>query len=357
MANCEKPYPGGCVPEALKPERFRHRAMQQLAAIVESSEDAILTKDLDGFITTWNFGAERLFGYTPEEAIGEPITMIIPEDRHDEETDILARLRRGERIEHYETVRQRREGGLVDVSLTVSPLKDENGTIIGASSIARDITERRRAFERQQLLLREMEHRIKNVFSLAGSLVALSARSAETPTELAETVQQRLGALARAHSMTLPSRGEASEDGTRAMTLHGLLHTILSPFLGGDETKRLRVSGEDLMLAPSAVTPLALALNELATNAAKHGALASPTGRISFDSRDEGDHVALSWTEHLEVSASPPTEHEGFGSQLTRMTLERQLGGTISREWQPNGLAVTVVIDREKIEANGSDTR
>jgi len=118
---------------------------QRLALIVESSDDAIVSKDLDGIIKTWNPGAERLFGYTAEEVIGKPITLLIPMDRHDEESDILSRLRRGKRVDHYETVRRRKDGSLVEVSLTVSPLKNAEGRIIGASKIARDITARRQA--------------------------------------------------------------------------------------------------------------------------------------------------------------------------------------------------------------------
>ncbi len=104
-------------------------AAQQLAAIVESSDDAILTKDLNGTITSWNRGAEQLFGYTAEEAIGRSVTMLIPDDRIDEEPDILQRLRRGEKIDHYETVRQRKDGSHVHISLSVSPLRDENGNV------------------------------------------------------------------------------------------------------------------------------------------------------------------------------------------------------------------------------------
>ena len=116
-----------------------------IAAIVESPEDAVLTKDLDGIITSWNRGATRLFGYEAEEVIGKPVTILIPTERLDEETTILTRIRRGERIDHYETVRQRKDGSAVHISLTVSPVKDPNGRTVGASKIARDITDRRRA--------------------------------------------------------------------------------------------------------------------------------------------------------------------------------------------------------------------
>jgi PAS domain S-box-containing protein len=116
----------------------------RLAAIVESSDDAIISKDLDGVIRSWNAGAQRLFGYTPEEVIGKPITLIIPPDHLDEEPQIINRLQRGERVDHFETIRRRKDGSLIDVSLTISPVKDAHGKVIGASKIARDITERHR---------------------------------------------------------------------------------------------------------------------------------------------------------------------------------------------------------------------
>jgi PAS domain S-box-containing protein len=117
-----------------------------LSAIVDSSDDAIISKNLDGVITSWNKGAERLFGYTSEEAIGKTVAeLLIPDDRQDEEPDILNRLRRGERVDHFETVRRRKHGAMLDVSLTISPMRDAQGRIIGASKIARDISERKRA--------------------------------------------------------------------------------------------------------------------------------------------------------------------------------------------------------------------
>ena len=116
-----------------------------LSAIVDSSDDAIVSKDLNGVINSWNKGAERLFGYTAEEAVGQPIKIIIPFERWGEESDILARIHRGERVHHFETVRKRKDGSFIDISLTISPVKDAQGTIIGASKIARDITDRKRA--------------------------------------------------------------------------------------------------------------------------------------------------------------------------------------------------------------------
>src|ERR1700746_293634 len=126
-----------------------------LAAIVASSDDAIVSKNLNGIITSWNHSAERIFGYTAEEAIGRPITLVIPLDRRQEEVEILAKLRRGERVDHFETVRIRKDGTLLNISLTISPVRDLNGNVTGASKVARDITDRKRAEE----ALRESENR------------------------------------------------------------------------------------------------------------------------------------------------------------------------------------------------------
>ncbi|WP_225668891.1 PAS domain S-box protein [Bradyrhizobium hereditatis] len=134
---------------------------QQLASIVESSDDAIISKDLDGIIRTWNSGAERLFGYSAGEVIGKPVTILFPPGREDEEPGILARIRRGERTHHYETVRRHKDGSLLDISLTVSPVRDGTGNIVGASKIARDITDRKQA-ERK---LSESEQRLSELLA------------------------------------------------------------------------------------------------------------------------------------------------------------------------------------------------
>lgn len=136
-----------------------------LASIVESSDDAIISKDLNGIITSWNAGAERIFGYKAEEIVGHSVLELIPADRQDEEPGILARLRRGERIDHYETVRQRKDGTLVEVSLTVSPMKGDDGKVFGASKIAHDITDRKRA-QRIQHALYELASTVNSAMAL-----------------------------------------------------------------------------------------------------------------------------------------------------------------------------------------------
>jgi PAS domain S-box-containing protein len=183
----------------------QNSAARFLAAIVESSDDAIVSKNLQGVIQSWNGGAERLFGYTAEEAIGRHVSLVIPADRMDEETQILARICANERVEHFETVRKRKDGRLIDVSLTISPIRDEAGHVIGASKIARDIGERKQAEERIYSLLAQLQKtdRLKDEFlavlahELRGPLAPLKnmlqiMKSAEGNVEVLKQVQSTM---------------------------------------------------------------------------------------------------------------------------------------------------------------------
>ena len=323
-------------------------AAQRLAAIVESSGDAIVSKDLNGIITSWNKGAERLFGYTAEEAVGQPVIMLIPADRQDEEEMILSRVRSGRRVDHYETIRQRKDGTQLNISLTVSPIRAPDGTIVGASKIARDITERAEAQQQQQLLLREMNHRIKNLLTLSSGLVSLSARYAETPAELAGAVQERLGALARAQEMVVPS---TAGDAERSTTLRALIKTIVSPYdtPQGSGPSRIEINGCDTEIAGRAVTGFALLLHELATNAAKYGGLSTETGRVEIDCQEDGDTLVIGWRERGGPPVDPAREGSGFGSVLSRATVQSQLRGTLTREWHPDGLFVRLTAPKARL--------
>jgi PAS domain S-box-containing protein len=327
-------------------------AAQRYAAIVESSDDAILAKDLDGMIINWNRGAERLFGYTANEAIGKPVAMLIPMDRQGEEANILSRIRRGERIDHYETIRRRKDGSLIEISLSVSPIRSRDGRIIGAAKIARDITERRRAEERQNLLVKEMDHRVKNLFALASSLVTLSARTAATPTELASAVAGRLHALGRAHALTVRLSSDAAPGSGQRTTLHALIRTIVAPYDAGADGGRSRsvVSGPDVSIAGSALTSFALLLHEFATNAAKYGSFSTPDGRVDISCAEDGDRFVLTWTESGGPTVTRQTDGEGFGTALAKVTVRGQLGGDISRDWKPQGISIRLVVQKDRLD-------
>ena len=268
------------ITERERSDEKRRRAdesAQRLAAIVASSDDAIISKDLNGVITSWNQAAERLFGYAPVEVIGKSITILIPAERLDEEPVILGRIREGEVMDHYETVRRRKDGSLLDISLTVSPIKNAEGRIVGVSKIARDITEKRRAEERQQLLIQEMAHRVKNLFAVSSGVVSLSARYAGNSEDLATAIRERLGALSRAHALTLPKTTGDALEATRPTTLHTLIRTIMLPYEEEIDGKAARVAihGSDVPVAAGVITNLALLVHEFATNAVKYGALSN----------------------------------------------------------------------------------
>ncbi|MBB3660200.1 PAS domain S-box-containing protein [Rhizobium sp. BK650] len=323
-----------------------HDAAAFLAAIVESSDDAIISKSLQGIITTWNKSAERVFGYTAEEAVGRPITMLIPQDRMDEEPTILARISAGERVDHFETIRRRKDGTLIDISLTISPIRDGNGRIIGASKIARDISDRRRAAQHQDLLLREMHHRVKNLFAITGSIITLAARTAQTPAELATGMKDRLVALSRAHEMTLPSftGGEAFVE--QSTTLFTLLSSLLSPF-EDEGSRRWQLHGEDAQISADRVTSLALLFHEYATNAVKYGALSVPEGRLDVTLTSRPDSFEVAWRE---TNAAPGSEtkdtEKGFGTTLEQMVV-RTLNAQVSRDWHPDGLLIRLTVPRD----------
>jgi PAS domain S-box-containing protein len=303
-----------------------------LAAIVESSDDAIISNTLDGIITSWNPAAQRLFGYCPEEVIGRPISILAPPDRENEMPANLQRIRRGEKVDRYETVRRRKDGSLVDISLTVSPIRDEAGRIVGASKIARDITARRRAEERQQLLSAELSHRVKNLFAVVQVLAERSASKAMSAAECIQAFRGRLQALNVAHNALIAENWNWA-------SLASLVQTALEPYLG--EGDRIRLHIQDLRLNPEFALTLALGLNELATNAVKYGALASPGGRITLTAHVEaggsGDEFRLLWQEDGGPSVAAPAR-AGFGTAMLSQAIEYQHHGKVELDWRKEGL-------------------
>jgi PAS domain S-box-containing protein len=310
--------------------------MQRLAAIVDSSQDAIISKDLNSTIETWNRGAEQLFGYTAEEAIGKPITILIPPVLQDEEAVIIGRIRQGEGVHHYETVRQHKDGRLLDISLTVSPIRDASGRIVGASKIARDITQRKQAEERQQLLINELNHRVKNTLAVVQSLARQSlGRDADGPAYA--RFEARLVTLSRAHDLLTQENWEGAD-------MQEVVTRTLAPHCANED--RLHVSGQALRVSPGMALSLSMALHELCTNAVKHGALSNPSGRVSVawsvDEVDGMPHLTLRWREFGGPKVKKPAT-SGFGTRLLERGLARELDASVQIAFKPSGLVCIIL--------------
>ena len=296
-------------------EKSRQQAEQTsrlLASIIENSDDAIISKDLNGIVSSWNQGAELLFGYTAEEMIGKPMTTVYPPDRQDEELTILERIRRGERVHHYETVRQRKDGTLIGVSLTISPVKDGFGRVVGASKIARDVTERRAALARQEMLISEIQHRTKNLFAVVQSVVARSFAGKATVAEAQSAVMNRLASLGKTHLLLMDQEWQGAE-------LAEIVQAEMNPF-----GNRVLASGPSLVLSAKAAQNFSLALHELATNAAKYGSLSSTTGRVyitwTITETNGIPHLTFRWQERGGPPVVRPAQ-QGFGSAVLEQVM------------------------------------
>jgi PAS domain S-box-containing protein len=339
-------------------------AQNRLAAIVESSDDAIVSKNLDGVITSWNKAAERMFGYTAEEAIGENITLIIPPDRLDEEVDILARIRVGERVDHFETVRKRKDGTLFDIAVTISPVKDSTGRIIGASKVGRDISEHKR-----------MERALKDV-ELSGRLLQLQD---EEKRRLARELHDGAGQLLAALSINISAvakekarlsprvRRCAEENGSlieqaisEIRTVSYLLHPPLLDELGlksalGEyvhgfgERSNVRVSLElptDLERLPHNVElSLFRIVQECLTNIHRHSGsatarvrLSRTAGEVQLEVTDQGRGIDRETEENF---LAGKTSGVGLRGMLERV---RQIGGTLQIKSNGKGTSVQAVL-------------
>jgi len=278
-----------------------------LAAIVESSDDAIASKTLDGIVTSWNPAATRLFGYEPDEIVGRPITTIIPPELHAEEVEILARLRRGERIDHYETVRLAKDGRRIDISLTISPIRGEDDTIIGASKVARDITERKRdegllreADRRKDEFLATLAHELRNPLApiCAAAELLKHAKSLAPELRAATAILER---QARQMTHLVDDLLDVSRITSGRIRLHPepvelkeLLKTIIDTYRHSAETARHQValvaSAESVYVSGDRIR-LTQVISNIFHNAVKY---TPPGGKIEIALRTADQHAVVS---------------------------------------------------------------
>jgi len=306
-------------------------------AILESATDyAIITIDSDARVTGWNTGARNLFGWTETEALGMDSRLTFtPEDRErvQPEVEIARALARG-RAEN-ERWHMRKDGSRFWGSGLLLPLRGAQAG--GFLKIMLDRTDRREAEQRQSVLIRELAHRVKNTLAL---ILAMARQTGLTAADLAaflDSFEGRLRALAAAHDLV-------SEAGWRSTSLNDLARTALAAHdePGGG---RIRISVQELPVNPAAAQSLVLALHELATNAAKHGALSAPGGEVILEGRVEaasdGEELVLAWREAGGPSAVEPRE-PGFGTTLLEQVAAYQHNGRIAFDWRPEGLTCTM---------------
>jgi len=319
--------------------RESEQRLRWLASIVVSSHDAIISKDMSGTITTWNDAAELLFGYTSEEVIGRPITILIPPDRQTEELSILERISRGDRIENYETVRRRKDGSSIDVSLTISPVRNAEGRIVGASKIARDITARKRAEAREKMLTAELDHRVKNILAQVAAIAQFTREGSRSVDEFLQSLDGRIQSLQSAHSLL-------AQNSWQGVGVDALVRSQLSPYANG---ANITIRGTDVTLGVAEIQALARVLHELATNAAKYGALSIPGGRLSVSwdcaANDEQKYLMFVWRE----VGGPPVPSKikaSYGTNLIRNFIPHELGGKVDLVFAAEGVNCRIEFPR-----------
>jgi len=291
---------------------------------------------------------ETLFGYQQSEILGADLDSLLAPHGSMKEAAALTRRSNAGHVVREKAKRLRSDGSLVDVQILGVPISAD-GKLIGSFGMYEDITERRRAQAQQNLLLREMNHRVKNLFALSSSVVSLSALSAETPDELASAVCERLRALARAHTLTLAKPSDGGNQTEPSTTLHALVRAITAPYADCSGGRRIAVTGADVPITGRAMALFALLLHEFATNAAKYGALSTPSGCIAVACSEQSEEFTLVWTERGGPAILEQPTSEGFGSLLARATVKSNFGGELARDWRPEGLVIRLAVRRDRL--------
>jgi PAS domain S-box-containing protein len=309
----------------------RQELRRRHEAIVNSSADAIYSLDADGTIATWNHAAERLYGYSPDEAIGRKVEMLFPTPALG--LDVFSESFAANQSQR-ETVQVTKSGKRIDVAISVATFGDDD-IPEGIAIIARDISERNRAQDHIKFLLRESSHRSKNLLAVIQVIASQTARAADTLDQFQSRFGQRLRAMALSHDLLV------NEDWKRASLLD-LVHLQLRPFAAPG--LQLKVEGLAVYISPEAVQHIGLALHELATNASKYGAWSVPSGEVSVNWKVlPGGDLQLSWRERNGPRVEPPS-HKGFGSTLTEDVIAQALDTKVAMGFAPDGLTWSIEV-------------
>lgn len=316
-------------------------------SVVESSNDGIKVMDLDGRLGFLNEKSrEHLEIDDLSTAIGQEWATFWPDECAEDVARAMDAARAGG-VGRFSAFRPTVKGTPKWWDVVVTPIMGEDGKPLRMVSISRDVTESRRAEEARQLVLRELDHRVKNLFAVATGMVSMTARGASSVEEMSTALKGRLSALAKAHELI---RSAITSDAGRGSTsMAKLVGEVMRPHRDGAEAVAIALGGPDIMLSESAGTALALIIHELATNAVKYGALSAAGGRLEVSWRQAEDKVAIEWTETLPGASIKPPTATGFGTKLARSSATGQLGGSIDYDWRPAGVRVLLTIPHDQL--------
>jgi PAS domain S-box-containing protein len=328
----------GKIPRPATPPHLAGLEPSMLAAIIQGCDDAIASKTLDGIVTSWNHSAERLFGYTAEEMIGRHISILAAPGREPEMPRILERIRQGLRVEHFETVRRRKDGSLIEISLTVSPIRNSEGHLVGASKIARDISDRRQLEREREMRIRELQHRIKNLLGMVMALAHQTAAPDSSAQNYRDSFLGRVAALTVAHQAAFDAHSEPD--------LALLARQLLAPYTPADRPTAVSVEGPSAVrLRREKVQSLAFILHELATNAVKHGCLAESAGTLQLTwqlvDQSGSPWLHLHWVERCTKPGRGMGAH-GFGLTFIEYAAIHELGGSAELSFEVEGLVAQI---------------
>ena len=320
-------------------------ATAQFGAILKTSLDAVVVMRPDGTVAGWNDVAEATFGWSFAEADGKPMSALIipPHYREAHEKGLAHYLATGEGPvldQHIEITALHRDGHELPVELSITRTSELGEPVF--LGFLRDISERKEAQRRQDLLVGELNHRVKNLLGVVGAIAHQTMRASPTLSHFGPAFMGRLESLGRAHEILTAATWERA-------SLDALARAVLESFVGPDEpadNPRATVAGPELMLSPRQFLSLSMILHELTTNAVKYGALSADGGRLNLGWAIEGKTVTLTWREHGGPAVGEPGS-AGFGSKMIAMNVRHDLRGTATSEWGTNGLLFRLTFDHD----------
>jgi two-component system CheB/CheR fusion protein len=322
-------------------ESLRHELERgQLAAIIDSSRDAVIGYTLEDVISSWNKSAERIFGYAAQQAIGQPLSMLLPADATSESRAIFESRGPAARPDEFEAIWQAKGDQAIPVAVSNSPVRNSTGQIIAGSLIVRDISERRNAERHARMMLGELNHRVKNTLASVQAIALQTLKASPSLEEFKTGFLARLTALSQTHNLL-------AKEAWSGVSLATLIHGELAPYQTEQAAPRVRLHGEDLKLSPRIALALSMAFHELATNAMKYGALSDARGAVdvswSVQMVDRHPWLNLSWLESGGPHVATPTTH-GFGTRLITSGVAYELDGEATLEFLPSGVRCTLAL-------------